>query len=215
MKCVTKIGLLLVGLVLLAIVGACGWFFLYTRDLPDFGRLSRFTPSEQTIVEDACLAGPSNSIPFEQIGEQLKNALATTEPATTQIDQIARSLMCNHSEGMGKYQLNAFRLGWHVRRNFSDQQLLTIYLNRAYFGEGMTGIENACGRLFQKEPNALNAGEAALAIGLLRAPGYFSPSKYPDRAQQRRNEVLQKMAAQGKLSASDAERFEAEPVLVR
>ncbi len=203
------------GLVLLAVVGVCGWLFVYTGDLPDFGQLSQFAPSAQSVVSDSCLASPSTSIPFNRIGKPLQDALATAEPAQSLSDQIARTLMCNHSGGMGKYHLNAFRLSWHIRRYFSEQQLFTIYANRAYFGTGVTGVERASEEFFHKEPDTLSTEEAALIAGLLRAPDYFSPYKHPERALQRRNKILEDMVARGKLSASDAARLEANPVVTQ
>jgi penicillin-binding protein 1B len=50
---------------------------------------------------------------------------------------------------------------------------------------------------------------------LLRAPDYFSPYKHPERALQRRNKILEAMVAHGKLSASDAARAEATPVVTQ
>jgi len=214
MKLVHKMLLGMASLVLLLVAGAVSWLFLYTGDLPDFGHLSQFAASTQSVVSDRCLAGPSTSIPFEQIGEPLKNALATAEPAQSLPHQIAWSLMCNHSGGMGKYHLNAIRLSWHIRMHFSQQQIFTIYANRAYFGTGAIGVENASRQFFHKDADALSIEEAALIAGLLRAPNYFSPYKYPERALQRRNKVLEDMMAQGKLSASDAARAEATPLLL-
>lgn len=207
--------LAMAGLVLLTVVGACGWLFLYTGDLPDVGHLSQFAPSTESVVWDSCLASPSTSIPFDQIGEPLKNALATAEPAQSFPDQIARSLLCNHSGGMGRYHLSAFRLSWHIRTHFSERQLFVIYANRAYFGAGITGVGRASKEFFHKEPEALSTEQAALIAGLLRAPDDFSPYKYPERALQSRNKVLEEMVVRGKLRAADAVRLEATPVITQ
>ena len=215
MKLPSKMLLAMTGVVLLTVVGVCGWLFLYTGDLPDVGDLSQFAPSTESEVSDSCLASPSTSIPFSQIGEPLKNTLATAELAQSFPDQIARSLLCNHSGGMGRYHLNAFRLSWHIRMHFSEQQLFTIYSKRAYFGAGITGVARASKKFFHKEPDALSTEEAALIAGLLRAPDYLSPYKHPERALQRRNKVLEEMVAQGKLSAAEAMRLEATPVVTQ
>lgn len=199
----------------LVVFGVCGWLFLYTGDLPDFDHLSQFAPNTRSVVSDACLASPSTSIPFVLMGKPITDALGTAEPTHLLSEQIAGSLMCNlHSGGMGKYHLNAFRLSWHIRRHFSDQQIFTIYANRAYFGVGMVGVERASQELFHKEPAVLSMQEAALIAGLRRAPGYYSPYKHPERALQRRNEVLEEMVAQGKLGAGDAARLEMTPVVI-
>jgi len=93
--------------------------------------------------------------------------------------------------------------------HFSEQQLFTIYANRAYFGARAIGVESASRQFFYKDADTLSIEEAALIAGLLRAPGYFSPYKNPERALERRNKVLESMAAQGKLSAVEAARAEA------
>ncbi len=202
-------------LVLLVIAGVCGWLFVYTGDLPDIDHLTKFAPSAQFPVIDPCLASPSMALPFDRIAKTLRDALAIAEPAGSLSDQIARTLMCNRRERAGRYQLNEFRLSWHIRRRFSEQQLFTIYANRAYFGAGATGVESASRLFFNKDADSLSAAEAALLAVLLRAPDYFSPYKHPEAALQRRNRVLEAMAAQGKLSASDAASAEATPVVTQ
>jgi membrane carboxypeptidase/penicillin-binding protein len=203
-------------LVLLAIIGVCGWLFIYTGDLPDFDHLSQFAPNAQSVVSDSCLTGPSTVVTFDEIGKPLRNALATAElaqplPAASLPDRIAVTLLCIR-ETEGKRLLNEFRLRWHIRKHFSEQQLFTIYANRAYFGSGAVGVENASRHFFRKSANALSTEEAALIAGLIRAPATHSPYKYPERALERRNKVLEGIVAQGKLSAAEAARAEATPL---
>ncbi len=209
-----KISFSVAAIVLLALAGVSGWLFVYTGDLPDTEHLSQFAPNAQSPVFDSCLDSPSMAIPFDHIDKRLQDALAAAESPNSLPDQIARTLMCNHTGGMGKYHLNSFRLSWHIRRRFSEKQVFTIYANRAYFGSGVTGVENASRQFFRKDADSLNAEEAALLAGLLRAPNYFSPYKNPDKALQRRNQILESMVSQGKLSASDAARAEATPVVI-
>lgn len=213
MRTLYKILLLLVGLVLIALALVCSWLFIYTGDLPDIGHLLQFAPSAQSSVSDPCLISPSLAIPFDHIGKTLQDALAAAESPQLFPDQIARSLMCSQTGGVGRYHLNSLRLSWHIRRRFSQQQIFAIYANRAYFGSGATGVENASRQFFHKDTDALNTEEAALLAGLLRAPDSFSPYKHPEKALQRRNQVLEHMAAQGKISPSEAARAEATPVV--
>ncbi len=215
MRLLYKISHTIAFLVLATIAGVSSWLFVYTGDLPEIDHLSKFAPKAQFPVFDSCLPSPSTAIPFESIGKTFRDALAIAEPAETLSDQIARTLMCNRRERAGRYHLNTFRLSWQIRRRFSEQQVFTIYVNRAYFGPGATGVESASRQFFRKGADTLNTEEAALLAGLLRAPEKFSPYKHPDRALQRRNRVLEAMAAEGKLSANDAVRAEATPVLTQ
>jgi hypothetical protein len=211
-----KVSLSIAALILLPIVGVCGWLFIYTGDLPDFDHLSQFAPNAQSVVLDSCLAGPSTVVTFNRIGKPLRDALATAEatrpfPAASLPDRIAVTLLCKR-ESEGKRHLNEFRLSWHIRIHFSEQQLFTIYANRADFGPGAIGVEKASRQFFDKDADALSTEEAALIAGLIRAPAFYSPYKYPERALERRNKVLEGMAAQGKLSAFEAARAEAMPL---
>ena len=210
-----KILLVLLALVLIFVAGVCSWLFVYTGDLPEFDHLSQFAPSIQSVVSDSCLTGPSTSVPYDRIGKTFQDALVTAEPSSSLPDLIAITLMCNRRERTIQYELDTIRLSWHIRMDFSEQQLLTIYANRAYFGAGMTGLQNASKDLFHKDPEALSVDEAALIAGLLRAPGALSPRKHPEQALQRRNRVLEEMVANGKLSAGDAARLEASPFVIQ
>lgn len=206
------------GLAILALIALGALFsriFLYARDLPDIEHLSEFAPDSGNQVTDTCLPGMASAIPVDRIGKSFRDALASAEPPTSFADQIARSLMCTKMERSARYQLDVFRLSWHIRRRFSEEELFTIYANRAYFGPAATGIENASGHFFQKSADTLSVDEAALLAGLLRGPDMYSPFKHPDRAVQRRNEILGRMATQGELSATELARAVAAPVVTR
>lgn len=208
----------LLGMAVLLVITAgciCGWVFLYTDDLPTMDQLSDFAPNSASLATDSCLAGLSFAIPFDYIGKPFQDALTSAEPGIRFPDQIARTLMCNRPGGAARYQLDVFRLSWHIRRRFSEQQLFTIYANRAYFGPGAIGVENASEHFFQKGTNGLSAEEAALLAGVLRSPAGFSPFTHPDRALQRRNQILENMAVRGKLNATEAAAAVASPISTR
>jgi hypothetical protein len=201
-------------LVMIAVGALCSWIFLYTRDLPDIEHLSDFAPDSGNQVTDTCLPGVAFAVPFDRIGKPFRDALASAEPASSLADQIARTLMCTKMERSARYQLDVFRLSWQIRRRFSQEELFTIYVNRAYFGPAATGIENASDHFFQKSAGTLSIEEAALLAGSLRGPMY-SPFKHPDRAIQRRNEILKKMASQGKLTTTEVTQALAAPIVTR
>lgn len=215
MRVLLKVLLGLAALVLIGIASLCSWFFLYTGDLPKTAQLADFAPTVAHFATDSCLAGLSSAVPFGRIGKPFQDALASAEPGISFSDQIARTLMCNRFERAARYQLDVFRLSWHIRRRFSEQELLTIYANRAYFGPGAIGVENASQHFFERNADTLSVEEAALLAGLLRAPGFFSPFTHPNRALQRRNKVLETMAGQGKLSAAKLANAEAAPITDR
>jgi Transglycosylase len=202
-------------LVLIAAGALISRVFLHTSDLPDIEHLSEFAPASGNQVTDTCLHGIAFAVPFDRIGKRFREALESAEPPTSFADQIARTLMCAKLERSARYQLDVFRLSWHIRRRFSEEELFTIYANRAYFGPAATGIENASDHLFQKTADTLSIEEAALLAGVLRGPDMYSPFKYQNRAINRRNEVLKRMASQGKLSGTELARALATPAVTR
>jgi hypothetical protein len=210
-----KVVLELTVLLLIAVGALSYWIFLYTGDLPDIEHLTDFAPNSGNHVTDTCLPSLAFAVPFDRIGKPLRDAVASAESAASFPDQIARSLMCTKQESAARYQLDVFRLSSRIRRRFSEEELFTIYLNRAYFGAAATGIENASDHFFQRSADTLSIEEAALLAGLLRGPGYYSPFKHPDRAIQRRNDILRRMQFQGKLSDAELTRAVALPIVTR
>jgi hypothetical protein len=210
-----KVAVGFAALVLIAVSALLGWVFLYTRDLPDIEHLADFAPDSGNQVTDTCLSGLAFAVPYDRIGKPFRDALASAEPASSLPYEIARSLICGMRKGAARYQLDVFRLSWHIHRRFSDDELFTIYANRAYFGLAATGIENASVNFFQKSADRLSVEEAALLAAVLRGPSIFSPFKHPDRAMQRRNEILRKMASQGKLSDAELRPALALPIVMR
>lgn len=86
-----------------------------------------------------------------------------------------------------------------LERNYSKQEILEMYLNISYFGHGAYGLEAASHTYFGKSANELEVQEGALLIALLKAPNWYSPFRYPDRALRRRNLVLKNMLEMGYL----------------
>jgi hypothetical protein len=210
-----KVAIGLAVLVLIAVAGLLGRVFLYTRDLPDIEHLADFSPDSGNQLTDTCLPGVAFAIPSDRMSKSFRDALASAEPASSLPYEIARSLMCTKRESPGRYQLDVFRLSWHIRRRFSEEELFTIYANRAYFGLAATGIENAADHFFRKSADSLSVEEATLLAGVLRGPDFFSPFKHPDRAMQRRNEILRNMASRGKLSDAELTHALTLPIVTR
>ncbi len=95
----------------------------------------------------------------------------------------------------------ALALEW----KFSKNEILSIYLNRAYLGSGATGFEAAAERYFGKSAAEVNPAEAAMLAGLLRAPSRFAPTGDLARAQSRAKTIVGLMEEQGYLTAAQAD----------
>ncbi|MHA6346857.1 transglycosylase domain-containing protein [Roseivivax sp. CAU 1761] len=94
---------------------------------------------------------------------------------------------------------------------YSKDDILSIYLNRAYMGGGAYGAEAASQRYFSKPASALDAGEAAMLAGLLTAPTTLAPTNDLERSQRRAELVIGLMEEQGHLSRAEAEQARADP----
>jgi membrane peptidoglycan carboxypeptidase len=87
-------------------------------------------------------------------------------------------------------------------------------LESGYFGTGAYGVEAAARKYFAKSASSLTLEEAALLVGLIKSPNYYSPQAHRERALERRNVVLDEMVAQGSVSRIDAALAKAKPVQV-
>ena len=102
-----------------------------------------------------------------------------------------------------------FSLAMEVK--YTKEEILTIYLNRAYLGAGARGFEAAAQRYFGKSARNVNAAEAAMLAGLLKAPSTFAPTGNMERARGRANVVIGLMEEQGYLTKAEADEARANP----
>lgn len=91
-------------------------------------------------------------------------------------------------------KLRELRYAIAFEKNYSKDWILERYLNIAYFGDGVYGIQAAAKHYFSKDANALNLRESATLAGLVKNPNGYSPVDHPDKALARRNVVLDRMA---------------------
>lgn len=91
-----------------------------------------------------------------------------------------------------------------LEAKYSKDEILTIYLNRAYLGAGARGFEGAAQRYFGKSANEVGPAEAAMLAGLLPAPSFFAPTNNLQRARDRANVVIGLMEDQDYLTTAEA-----------
>ena len=98
-----------------------------------------------------------------------------------------------------------------LEARYSKEQILTLYLNRVYFGGGAYGIEGASERYFKKAARNLTLSEAAMLAGLLKAPSHYSPTNDIDLARRRASIVLSNMVNAGYITPEMAREANARP----
>jgi penicillin-binding protein 1A len=99
-----------------------------------------------------------------------------------------------------------------LERNFTKDEIVTLYLNTVAFGDNVYGIRNASKTFFQKEPDRLTLDEAAVLIGMLKAAYTYNPRVNPAKALNRRNTVINQMVRNNFLTAAEAEGFKKKPI---
>src|SRR6266702_1002027 len=126
------------------------------------------------------------------------------EGASSITQQLARNSLPLGGRTISRKVLEAM-VALRIERQFTKQQILELYVNRIYFGNGCYGVETASQAYFGKSASQLNLPEAALLAGLIRSPNRFSPLKNPQGAAVQRNVVLDRMVALKTLSPAQAD----------
>ncbi|WP_081164136.1 penicillin-binding protein 1A [Niastella populi] len=144
------------------------------------------------------------------------SSFGTSGGASTITMQTAKNLF---TEGWGTrnivlrmiQKLKEAIIAVKLERNFSKEEIITLYLNTVAFGDNVYGIRNAAKTFFQKEPNDLTTSEAAVLVGMLKGEIY-NPRRFPDRAKPRRNTVLHQMVRSNFITEAEANALGKEPI---
>ncbi|MCE7061477.1 penicillin-binding protein 1A [Dyadobacter sp. CY343] len=99
-----------------------------------------------------------------------------------------------------------------LERNFTKEEILTMYFNTVDYGNNTYGINTAAQSYFSKSPDSLNVQEAAVLVGLQKATTTYNPIRNIKRSQERRNVVIGQMQKYGYLSPKEADSLSALPI---
>ena len=99
-----------------------------------------------------------------------------------------------------------------VERNYSKEEIIEFYLNDHFLGNNAYGVEQAARTYFSKNAKDLNLAEASLIIGLYQSPSTYNPILHPDKAEERRKEVLYLMERHGYINEEERRIAQAIPV---
>ncbi|MGY1642159.1 transglycosylase domain-containing protein [Geodermatophilus sp. SYSU D00703] len=109
-------------------------------------------------------------------------------------------------------KLREARLALALEDTYSKDEILTRYLNIVYFGQNAYGVQPAARAFFGVDAAALTLPQAALLAGLAQSPTADDPFTNPEKATERRDEVLSRMAEQGRVSQAEAQQAQAAPL---
>ncbi len=133
------------------------------------------------------------------------------EGGSTITQQLARLTFLNRGKTYRR-KLKEIILAAYLENLYTKPEILEMYLNKVYFGDGLHGIEAASRGYLGKPSSDLRVEEAALLAGLIQSPSNYAPTVNPERALTRRNVVLQAMASSGAIDAATAEAAKAAPI---
>jgi penicillin-binding protein 1A len=133
------------------------------------------------------------------------------EGGSTITQQLARLSFLSRDKTYRR-KLKEVIVAAYLEKLYSKQEILEMYLNKVYFGDGLHGIEAAARGYFGKPAADLQVEEAALLAGLIQSPSSYAPTVNLDRAVARRNVVLQTMVSSGAIDATTYERARVAPV---
>jgi penicillin-binding protein 1A len=131
--------------------------------------------------------------------------------ASTLTMQLARNLFLSPDRSFHR-KVQETMLAIQIERHFTKPQIFTLYANQIFLGHGVYGFEAASEYYFSKPAKQLTLDEAALLAGLPKSAVVYSPINHPDRAQKRRNLVINAMLEDGKITAAQAADARSAPV---
>jgi membrane peptidoglycan carboxypeptidase len=147
-----------------------------------------------------------STITQQLVKQTLLETADTAEERTAAVEQ-------DGVEGLSR-KLREARLALALEETYDKDEILTRYLNIVYFGRGAYGIQAAAQRYFSVNAIDLTLPQAATLAGLVQSPGQDDPITNPERAQNRRNQVLQRMFDLGHVSEAELTEISAQPVQV-
>ena len=135
------------------------------------------------------------------------------EGASTITQQLAKNLFLS-SEQTYDRKLREVALAIKIDQSYDKREILEMYLNQIYFGEGAWGVQQASLAYFGTNASELTLAQSALLAALPKAPSNYSPFVDMERAVQRRNLVLSLMHQQGKITEQEMQQAQAEEIVL-
>jgi len=131
--------------------------------------------------------------------------------ASTITQQVAKNFLLTNELSISR-KLKEALLALKIERTYSKDKILELYLNEIYLGLGAYGIAAASLTYFDKAVNELTVPEAAYLASLPKAPSNYHPFRQRERAIERRNWVLDRMAEAGFVKTADADKAKRSPL---
>lgn len=153
---------------------------------------------------------------YEHSGIDLKGTFAIAlysvigkkRGSSTITQQLAKNLFPRKKQtifNIGIIKLKEWLTAIKIERNYTKEEIITMYFNTVDFGSNSYGIKTAAKTYFNKLPSELSIEESALLVGILKGTTVYSPIRNPERAKARRNVVLNQMEKYGFITEAELE----------
>lgn len=182
-----------------------GEFFREKRVLIPFDKIPKNVINAFLAAEDDSFYSHSgvNYVAILRAAVANFRAGRTVQGASTITQQVARSLLLTNEKTITR-KIKEALLAHEMERHLSKEDILYLYLNQIYFGNGAYGIAMASEVYFRKPVEKMTLGEMAMLAGLPKAPSAYSPVKNPVRSKERQVYVLNRMADVGFITKNEA-----------
>ncbi len=131
---------------------------------------------------------------------------------STLTQQLVKNAFLSQEQTISRKAKEIF-IAMQVENTYSKKQILAMYLNNAYFGNGVWGIEDASEKYFGVHASQLTVPQAATIAGMLKNPNGYNPKDHPAESRQRRNVVLTLMKDNGKLTQEQMKSYQDSPMI--
>ena len=228
----TKI-LLIIGLGFSLLTGGYLFYLAKTTNVKDLQNALRATTIiyDKNGDQAGSLTGQKGTyVELDAISENLQNAVVATEDrsfyknsginygrfflailtlgrsggGSTITQQLAKNAYLSQDQTVER-KAKEFFLALEINKKYSKKEILTMYLNNAYFGNGVWGIEDASKKYFGVSASQLSLDQSAVLAGMLKGPEIYNPLYSVENATNRRNTVLQNMVAAGYIDQATAD----------
>ena len=228
----TKI-LLIIGLGFSLLIGGYLFYLAKTTNVKDLQNALKATTIiyDKNGDQAGSLTGQKGTyVELDAISENLQNAVVATEDrsfyknnginygrfflailtlgrsggGSTITQQLAKNAFLSQDQTVER-KAKEFFLALEINKKYSKKEILTMYLNNAYFGNGVWGIEDASKKYFGVSASQLSLDQSAVLAGMLKGPEIYNPLYSVENATNRRNTVLQNMVAAGYIDQATAD----------
>lgn len=130
-------------------------------------------------------------------------AMKFIEGGSTITQQIAKNIYFTQEKRITRKIAESF-MASKIEKNYKKEEILELYINTSYYGDGYYTLKEACRGYFNKDLNEMTDSECILLAGITNAPSVYAPTKNPELAKQRQKQVINKMIKYGYLTEEEA-----------